>query len=459
MAVYNVSGDPLSVLYDVNGNVLSSAYDIDGNVITGTPSPYILGTAYPVDEMTLTDSHGVTSASALHTRHGSSSVAYTPTVKGNAITPTSDYEWVEFSCNINTNGENAGIWVYTPPESCPAFAGKSSIHDGLSYLRIRLNNSSYSWQDIHAGWDYYYIGSPPNVITSISVAAINLSNATNPSSMYIDSLEVGFHARNAHIMFNLDCVPSNFIDVGYPLFQQYGLKCTLHYPISNTNPTAGADSSYLNIPLHEQLMAQGYEWAVYSGWKSYEYTESVPFYDDETEKALFEAHAERMWKVNNDSDIYAPSCIHSTGFLWGYVYNDACRDYDFLMIRHGNCGDAQGYGLSSYFDPDVRTMMPYFIENVWTGSATKISNIKSRIAAAVSGKRAIQIGFHQIKDSSYTPSSNDIYIGEAAVEELLSYVKGLVNSGDIVCCTTAEYAQEMIPDAYEQWLTQRQHTA
>ena len=455
MAYYNKNGVELLSAYSVTGSELAAVYDIDGNIISGTQSPYIFGTAYPLSEMSYTDSKNVTSTSALHARNATTTIKYAPTVKGNVATTDSEREWVEFSCNISTNGSHAGLWIYADPSSCIVYGGKSTKNDGLIRIKIKLNTTSYSFASVKAGMNYYRLSSPPATITSISVSAINYASATNLTSyLYLDSLEVGFSANRAHVMFNLDCVPSNFMDVGYPLFEEYGLKCTLHYPISDTSSTAGADSTYLDTTIHNQLVAAGYDYAVYSGWKSYENGGDVPFYDDESKQAVFEAHAERMWKVNNDSGIYAPSCIHGTSFLWGYVYNAADRDYDFLMIRRGNASNSADC-LHANYDPEFRTMTPYFIQNAWDASSTKVTDLKAVITSAVSTKQALQIGFHQIKDSSYTPSGNDIYIGVDAVEEILSYVKSFVDAGTLVCCTTAKYVQEMSPDTYATWYAQR----
>ena len=456
LMIYDVNGTTISDSYDYQGNLLQVAYDIEGNIVTGDVSPYVYGTSYAFSDMSYTDASSVTETSSLHKRNATTTIKYTPTVSGDATTAVSSYEWVNFTCNISTNGQPLVVWIYIAPECLPTYGGKTSIHDGLIRLRIKLNSTTYTWIDAHAGMESYLIQSPPSTVTAIGIACINNKNCTNLSSMYIDSVEVGFHPRRAHVMFNLDCVPSNFINVGYPLFQRYGLKCTLQYPISSTNSTPGADSDYLNTQLHNQLMSAGYDYCTYSGWQRYEYSEVAPFYDDPTKRATFEAHAERMWKVNNDSNIYAPSSINGTGFLWGYVYNNACRDYDFLMIRRGNAASMDNnQSLLTYYDPDVRTMIPYFIQNVWTASATNVTRIKNRIAHIAQSKQAIQIGFHEIKDSSYTPSSNDIYVGVDAIEEILSYVKDYVDAGQVVCCTTSEYVREMEPAAYAAWYAQR----
>ena len=454
--IYDVNGTAISNIYDYQGNLLSAAYDIDGNIASGDVSPYVYGTSYAFSAMTYTDTSSVTETSTSHKKNSTTTIKYTPTVSGDATTAVGSYEWVNFTCNISTNGQPLGVWVYTAPECVPTYGGKTSIHDGLIRLRIKLNTTTYTWVDVHAGMECYLIQSPPSTVTAIGIACINNKNCTNLSELYLDSVEVGFHPRRAHVMFNLDCVPSNFIDVGYPLFQQYGLKCTLQYLISSTSSTPGADSDYLDVQLHNQLMSEGYDYCTYSGWKKYEYSEVTPYYDDPTKQATFEAHAERLWKVNNNSGIYAPSTINGTGFLWGYVYNNACRDYDFLMIRRGNAASIDNnQSLLTYYDPDVRTMIPYFIQNQWTASSTNVTRIKSRIDHIVASKQAIQIGFHEIKDSSYTPGSNDIYIGAAAVEEILSYVKFHVDAGNLVCCTTADYVKEMAPEAYAEWYAQR----
>lgn len=457
MAVYNKSGNAISNVYGKGGNLLSAVYDKSGNLISGAVSPYIYGDTYPLSEMTYTDEDSVTSTSALHVRNASTSICYAPTVKGNVSTTDSEREWVVFTCNISTNGTHAGIWIYTPPESCIVYGGKSSKNNGLIRLKVKLNSTSYTFANIKAGMYYYRLGNPPATITSISVSAINYATATSLTcAMYLDSIEVGFSARRAHVMFNLDCVPSNFMSVGYPLFEEFGLKCTLQYHISNTDSTAGADSTYLDTTIHNQLVAAGYDYATYSGWKSYE-GDSTPFYDDDTKTALFEAHAERMWTVNNDSGIYAPSCIHGTGFLWGYAYNNACRDYPFLMIRRGNTSTTDC--LEANYDPEFRTMIPYFLEDVWTAEASKIGDLKTLIDNAITTKRALQIGCHQIMSADYdtSQSGSGIYVNETAMREVLSYVKTKVNSGDIVCCTTAEYVAEMEPTVYADWLAYRQH--
>lgn len=457
MAVYDKNGNVITNVYSKNGNLLSSVYDKDGNNISGEVSPYIYGTPYAFADMQYTDENSISEESVLHTRNGNATIKYNPTISGDVTTTDTEREWITFSCNISTNGLSGGLWIYAPITSVPCYGGKTSKHEGLQRLKVKLNGStSYTWVDVRAGMAFYKISSPPATITSISISALYVSGATlKESPIYLDSFEVGFSARRAHVMFNLDCSPANFYDVGYPLFEEFGLKCTLQYHISNTDSTAGADSTYLDLPIHAELMAKGYDYATYSGWKSYEYSEAVPFYDREDKRTLFESHAERMWKVNNDSGIYAPSCVHGTGFLWGSVYNEACRDYPFLMIRRGN--NKNNEGQMTYYDPEYRVMEPYFLENAWT--ANGVTTLKSRIDYAVSSKQALQIGFHQIMPADYdnTQSGANIYVGVEAIRELLSYVKTKVNAGDIVCCTTAEYVAEMEPTVYADWLAYRQH--
>ena len=459
MAVYDKNGNALNSVYDKSGDLLQTVYDKDGNIISGAVSPYVYGTSYAFADMEYTDESSVSEISALHTRNGSKTIKYNPQVCGNATTTDAEREWLVFTCNIATNGNMAGLWIYTPVDSLPCYGGKTKHHEGLTRLKIKLNNTSATWLDLRPGFSFYMFSSPPEIITSISVSAIHGINATLlESSMYLDSIEVGFHARRAHVMFNLDCVPSNFMAVGYPLFEEFGLKCTLQYHISNDDSTMGADSTYLDAALHERLVEEGYEYATYSGWKSYETRQSgdvTPMYDNETYQSLFEAHAERMWKVNNDSGIFAPSCIHGTGYLWGPVYNNACRNYPFLMIRRG-CNRTSTSVCMAYYDPEYRVMEPYFLEGCWTASS--VSTIKSRIEYAIRTKQAIQVGCHQIMPADYdtSQSGSGIYVNETAIRELLSYVKGKVNAGEIICCTAAEYVAEMEPTVYADWLEYRQ---
>lgn len=459
MAVYDKNGNALLNVYDKNGMLLPAVYDKNGNVISGAPSPYISGVPYSFDAMQYTDEDNVSEETVLHTRNGSKTIKYTPTIGGNVATTDAEREWVTFACNISTNNKPVGLWIYTPVDALPCYGGKSKYKEGLQRLKVKLNGTTtYECTNIRPGMSYYKIMSPPATITSISVSAVHMIDSTiRTASLYLDSLEVGFSARRAHVMFNLDCVPSNFIAVGYPLFEEFGLKCTLQYHISDTDSSMGADSSYLNTAIHSELVAKGYDYATYSGWKNYETASigAVPFYDDDARQAAFEDHAERMWKVNNNSGIYAPSCIHGTGFLWGHVYNTACRDYPFLMIRRGNNQGTEGQ--QTFYDSENRVMEPYFLENAW--SASDVSTLKSRIDYAISSKQALQIGFHQIMPADYdnTQSGSGIYVGVNAIRELLSYVKAKVTAGDIICCTTAEYVAEMEPTVYADWLAYRQH--
>ena len=456
MAVYNKNGTELLSVYDKEGNSLTHAYDASGNVVFGSYEPYVYGTSYAFSDMTMTDESDITETSALHTRNADSTIKCNPQATGNVTTTDAEREWVVFECNIPTNGQMVGLWIYTPVDSLPCYGGKTKYSEGLIRLKIKLNTSAGTWVDIRPGMSYYMFTSPPETITSISVSALNITGATRlESCIYLDSVEVGFHAKRAHVMFNLDCSPANFMSVGYPLFEEFGLKCTLQYHISDTVSTPGAVSPQYDSTSHDLLMSNGYDYATYSGWKNYE-MDGTPLYDNDERRALFEAHAERMWTVNNDVGIYAPSCVHGTGFLWGYEYNNACRDYPFLMIRRGCDRNTNGV-CQAYYDPEYRVMEPYFGEGWWTASS--VSTVKSRIDYAIRTKQALQIGFHQIMPADYdtTQSGAGIYVNATAIRELLSYVKTKVDAGEIVCCTTAEYVAEMEPTVYADWLAYRQH--
>lgn len=461
MAFYNVNGNEITSAYDVEGNLLNAVYDVEGNLISGTADPYIHGTVYPFSSMSKSDPDNVTSTST-KVKNATSSIAYTPTVEGNAVTPVEDYEQVTFTCSIPVSGQNFGIWMYVAPNSVPCYGGRTEHHNGIGRYRIKINNTWYNLEDVKAGWSFQLFNNASSftTITSIIFCAINNLDHTANSTVVLDSVEVGYSLKKAHVMFNLDCVPPNFYDVGYPLFEQYGLKCTLDYHLSETSASVGADSGYYNSSIHSELTNKGYEFAVYSGWKEVEnYGEAVPYYDDETKQTLFDTHAERMWYVNADSGIDAPTCVHGTGFFWGWVYEDACTDYNFMMIRQGNVNSNAGNGaMYAYFDPDTRAMIPYFIQGGFTSDSYLVDRIKGRIDYAISTKQALQIGMHAIKGSSYTPTQDDMYMGVEAVGAILAYVKQKVDAGLLVCCTTSEFVHKLAPDLYNAWNSTKSHS-
>ena len=449
MAYYDIDGNSLNSAYDVDGDLLNAVYDVDGNLISGTPDPYIRGTSYAFSEMSRTDPHGVITPSA-KVMNAASSLAYTPTVSGNVTTPVEDYEQVEFACNIPTNGQDFGLWLYIDPESVGCANGRTVTNNGISRYRFKINNTWYHIELKKAGWYYQLVQNSSNLtITSITFCAINNNGYTTASTIVLDSVEVGFSMRKAHVMFNLDCVPPNFYDVGYPLFEQYGIKCTLNYHLSETSAAVGATSEYYDASMHSELANHGFEFGIYSGWKSVEhYGDVVPNYDDETKRSVFEDHAERMWHVNADSGIDAPTCVHGTGLFWGYIYEETCLDYNFLMIRQGSGGE-----LYSYFDPDTRTMIPYFIQGAFAADDAIVTAVKNKIDTAIRNKQALQIGMHAVKPSDYEPVSGDMYMGVAAVDAILSYVKQKVDAGQLICCTTSEFVHEVAPDLYNAWNT------
>lgn len=461
MAYYDINGNALNSSYDVNGDSLGAVYDVDGNLISGASDPYIHGTSYAFSEMTMSDPSNVITAST-KVKNASTSHAYTSSLSGNALTPTEEYDLVTYTCNIPTAGNNFGIWMYIAPESVPCYAGRTFLHNGIGRMRIKINNTWYNLEEIRAGWSYQFFENNSSFtnITSIVFGALNNIDYTTESTVILDSVEVGFSMKKAHIMFNLDCVPTNFWDVGYPLFEQYGLKCTLHYPISSTTATVGADSDYLDIPKHNELKNKGYGFAVYSGWQTVEqYGEAVPSYDNPTKRQLFEAHAERMWNVNRDSNIDSPSCIHGTGFFWGPEYERANLVYNFLMIRHGNASTAGKQSIFAFFDEGTRTMIPTFMQGAYTADATLVTNVKNKIDYTIKTKQNLQLGCHAIKPSDYEPpSGGDMYIGVAAMDAILAYVKQKVDAGDLICCTTEQFVSEVAPDLYDAWNATKSHS-
>lgn len=430
--------------YDFNGNEILKPYDFNGNIISS--SHYIEGASYAFSDMQYTGSTSILSNSSEHLKRATSGFKLKPTLHANANTSTNDYEWINFSCNIAKKAnENIGVWFWISANSKGVYGGKTSNPKSLSYVRIKINSKIYTWQvgDLQVGWNYLLCEDSQTAITTISVSCAQNYTSTNTNGeLYIDSIEVGFRSRIAHIMFNLDCVPSNFWNVGYPLFEKYNLKCTLQYPISSTNANVGADSDYLDIAKHNELKAKGYDFAVYSGWQRIEnYGDSTPFYDDESKRSMFEAHAERLWNVNRNSNIEHPSGIHSTGFLFGDVYHDACKQYGFKMIRAGNSTN----GLFAYYDTEERTMVPYFIQNVFDSNSSVINNVKNAIDKAIRTGQNLQIGFHQIMSADYdtTQSGANIYVGVNGIEPILAYVKEKVNANQIVCCTISKFWDEV----------------
>lgn len=444
MSIYDIHGDSANG-YSVDGELLDAVYNMQGEEISDTDAiEEKTGIAYPFTAMTMTDSSGIATMSSEHLRNASSSIKLTNSAQSTAQT-------VSFTTNINTGGERTGIWLYTTRRDIGVY-GSTASNSYYIKAKVTVNNVQKTLA-LRAGMNYYvWLNSEVgNTITSISVEITSTSQAGG--SVYLDSVEVGYYmTKKPIVMFNFDMSPNNFVnDSGFNLFQQYGMKATVQYVLTE-DATVGSGAVAFNSTNHQTVVGAGHDYGTYSGWQYWDLNKNpIPNYDDDSHRADFDHHADLMFHINNDNDVYAPSIVHSTGFKCGETYDRALIDGGFPLIRveYNQTNDA----CFASVDWDYGEIIPFF----WWGEQDSGSELglKARIAItyAVRNRMCLQIGSHTIQDEL----TNSMNIGTEAMRELLAFCKTKVDNGELIVCTTAEFLRRTMPrEKYVAWLTERQ---
>lgn len=442
--IYDLNGKEMSSAYNIGGVELASAYDISGVDIAFKPY------SVAFSEMTLTDADGIATASTEHLRNAASGYKVYSAVDDTEQT-------IRFDCNVPTKGQRIGFWIWMDRRTVGVYGG-NDYDSYFATMTITANNTTkvYDYNgrgnSLKSGLNYYWFSYAEigDTLTSIEIKWKGKTGAT----MYLDSVEVGYRMTDkAVIMFNLDCSANNFYkSAGYGLFKAYGFPCTYQYTLNSATP--GDTAPAFDLELHKKLVSEGFDYATYSGWNAAE-GETKPSYDNEADYSRWENHADLMWQVNNSVGVYAPSIVHSTGFISGETYQRAMVDAGFPMVRTDN---PAGIGACfAYFDPvDYREIKPYFFYNVFSADADAIISIKAAILHAVNNNLCLQIGTHIIQPEEYTPTSGmDMNCGVLAMEEILKYVKRYSDAGKCEVLTSQGFLEKCAPELYATWYEER----
>lgn len=456
------------MFYDIYGNQID-AYDIYGNPLSS--SGYKRGSKYLFKSMSITDENEITERSTTHVFNGDESIAVTSDLSASAsypsVTDLSLYQKISFGCNIRTNNKHVGIWAWVNSRANGAYGGNRKHNDAIRAVFVINGVKKYMGgiEPWVSGWQYYNLGYVGDVINKVDVYIMNPSvNSTEFNTLYLDSVEVGFGCNTPHVLINMDVSPTAFIEsAGYELFKQYGFTATFDHHINDVSADVGKVSPNIRangnvaIDAHWKLVEEGYDFGTYSGF--YIDIENggvgVPQYDDESKRALFDAHAERMWKVNNDVNIFAPSTIHSTGFKDGEEYNEANASYPFLIQRNGNYNS---HALFSYLDVDsYREVRPDFIFNAFDTSSAMCVNLLKEIDDAVKLGQNLMIGIHQIEQHGATSLTSNQNIGYEVAKAICDKLKSYSDKGKLKVCTTAEFVKDVAEDSdlYQRWKSER----
>lgn len=442
--VYDLNGNELSAVYDIDGKELASAYNMDGEDIAFKPY------SVAFSEMTMTDSDNITTASSEHLRNAQSGYKVYSAVDSTEQT-------IKFDCNIPTKGQRIGFWIWMDRRTLGVYGG-NDYDSYYATMTITANNTKKSYgyggtnNSLKSGINYYWFSYDEvgDALTSITITWKGQIGAT----MYLDSVEVGYKMTDkAVIMFNLDCSGNNFYNsAGYELFKSYGFPCTYQYTLNSA--TIGDTAPAFDLELHKKLVSEGFDYATYSGWITAE-GEIKPSYDKEDDYNAWKNHADLMYQLNNSAGVYAPSIVHSQGFISGETYQRAMVDAGFPMVRTDN--PAGKGSCFAYFDPvDYREIHPYFFYNIFTADAEGINGIKTAILYAVNNNLCLQIGTHIVKPEDYEPTTGtDMNCGVLAMDEVLKYVKRYVDAGKCEVLTSKGFLEKCAPDLYATWYEER----
>lgn len=427
--------------YDFGGNPLSAVYDYGGNVITSAP----VFTAF--SDMTKTDASGISRASADRTRNAVNAVAL-------SNTSLNTNQTVVFNCNVPTHGERIGFWIYCDRLCVGNFGGSSEISYYID-MTIKANNTSKLYTcgtngaTLRSGMNYYWFRSSEIGDTLTRVEVTIKSNKRLGGSIYLDSVEVGYRMNDKPIiMFNVDASPETLMNgEGYGLFRKYNLPFTCQYLLKDM--VSGSAPNQWDLTKHNRLIADGNDFAIYSGWLSAE-GEVKPSYDNNYNG--WKAHADLMWALGNSVGLHGGSIVHSTGFGSGEAYEKAMCDVGFPIIRADNV-QTKDACFASFDDVNYREMKPWFLLNLWTASDAQA--IKDAVFFAIQNNLCLQIGFHSPQSADYTPTTNDIYVGVAMVEELLRYVKSKVDANQCEVITSKDFVMRYCPNIRDAWKAER----
>lgn len=447
--IYDLIGNEMSSVFDTGGDELASAYNMEGEDVAFKPY------SVAFSEMTLTDADGITSISSEHLRNAQSGYKVYSAVDSTEQT-------IKFDCNVPTKGQRIGFWIWMDRRTKGVYGGNDyDSYYGVMSITANSKTKIYnSYGDTSryctkSGFNYYWFSYDEvgDVLTSITITWQGNTGAT----MYLDSVEVGYKMSNKPIiMFNLDCSANNFYNsAGYELFKSYGFPCTFQYNLNTT--TLGDTAPSFDVDLHKKLVSEGFDYATYSGWLSAE-GEVKPSYDNDSDYDAWKNHADLMYQLNNSAGVYAPSIVHSTGFVSGETYQKAMVDAGFPMVRTDSpAGKASCF---AYFDPvDYREINPLFFYNVFTADSDTVIDIKATILHAINNNLCLQIGTHIVEPEDYEPSEGtDMNCGVLAMEEILKYVKKYVDLGKCEVLTSKGFLEKCAPDLYATWYEERKQS-
>lgn len=430
-------------MFDFRGNELSKWYDFSGVEHSEHGNLFV-----PFSDMAKVDSSGITSDSDIHARNAEKSVKVATTSTGE--------QTVTFTCDIPTNGERVGIWLYTTRRDIGVYGGNDT--DGYHIIVKASLNGKQKTLPLRGGMNYY-MWSASEVGEKVTSASVTIKSSSKAGgTVFLDSVEVGYKMTNKPIvMFNLDCSPNNFINhAGFDLFARYGFGATLQYNLSS-DPNVGSDANGFNVETHRRIIEAGHDYATYSGWSYWDTNAApVPVYDDVSKRDAFEHHADLLWHINNASNVFAPSIVHSTAFRVGEVYDDELCKVGFPLIRSENLQSEDACFASVDWD-NYREVTPFFWWGRFDSGSDLSLTLKRAIKRAVDNNLCLQIGCHIIEEDGYTPSgANDMNIGVKAMDEILAYCKRFVNVGQLRVMTTSQFLAECMPqEKYDIWKAER----
>ena len=361
--------------------------------------------------------------------------------------------------NMNVSDDNFGIWFWISRLDKGCTQGASTETKTYATVKIKINSDyekTFTKSALKSGLNYYLIESASIPSKKVSSVTITLSAASGGQnvSIYLDSIERGYKST-PHVLINMDCSPKQLMtDKGYELLTKYDLTGTFDYHAFPNGGNSGTWNDESEAKTHMQLIAEGFDYGIYSQYKADSETTGQPQYYD-TDYDKWYDHAVTMYESNNTLGIFAPTTVHSNFHYAGDAYERAMVDAGFLIVRTDNImwDNAGSYKdcLFSYFDKDdYREIVPYWLQGVYTED-DNVAKAKELIDLAISRGQNVMICCHSIKDSEYDGSSDNTNVGENAMDPLFAYIKEKVDAGEIKCSTSADFIRDVAPDLYSWW--------
>ena len=399
------------------------------------------------------DTDGILEESKEHMKNSKS------TLKMSTIQTGTEYSVTFKNINLNVEEDNFGVWFWISRLDKGCTQGATTETNTYATVKISINSDyehTYFRSSLKSGMNYYLIDSSNVPSKKISTVTITLSAASNGQnvSIYLDSIEKGYKTI-PHVLINMDCSPKQLMtDKGYELLTKYDLTGTFDYHAFPNGGNSGTWNDELEAKTHMQLIAEGFDYGIYSQYKADSETTGQPQYYD-TDYDKWYDHAVTMYESNNTLGIFAPTTVHSNFHYAGDAYERAMVDAGFLIVRTDNImwDNAGSYKdcLFSYFDKDdYREIVPYWLQGAYTED-DNVAKAKELIDLAISRGQNVMICCHSIKDSEYEGASDATNVGENAMDPLFAYIKEKVDGGEIKCSTSADFIRDVAPDLYSWW--------